>query len=108
MSDKENNQQAFDCTIYKSVVKDETYVYLESSGDINDLPKDLLKVLGSIEKVMDIMITPEKKLARYLGQEIIDSINSQGFHLQMPENPQLKAIRDYKRDITEELPGNKQ
>lgn len=39
--------------------------------------------------VMTLNLTPEKKMARGTAADIIKSINKQGFHLQLPENPQL-------------------
>ena len=83
------NSEELECTVYKSLKKDETYIYLPSTEAITSLPKQLLGVLGQTEKVMELSITPEKKLARYLGKEILDSIKEQGFHLQMPDNPHL-------------------
>lgn len=78
-----------ECTVYKSLAKDDTYIYLPSSEEISSLPRQLLVALGKTEKVMELVLTPEKKLARYSGEEVLQSINEQGFHLQMPEDPQL-------------------
>ena len=78
-----------ECTVYKSLKKDETYVFVPTETPLSDLPDELKKVLGETEKVMALTITPEKKMARGTGAEVMKSINKQGFHLQMPENPQI-------------------
>lgn len=78
-----------ECTIYKSLKKDETYVFVPTEMKLSDLPDELKNVLGKTEKVMTLNITAEKKLARCTGTEIMKSIIEQGFHLQMPENSQL-------------------
>ena len=80
-----------ECTVYKSLKKDETYVFIPTEMQLSDLPDELKKVLGETEKIMSLTITPEKKMARGTGAEVIKSIKEQGFHLQMPLNPQLEV-----------------
>jgi len=84
-----------ECTVYKSLKKDETYVFIPTETLIADLPDELKKVLGETEKVMSLTITPEKKMARGTGAEVMKNIKEQGFHLQMPENPLLTAVPSY-------------
>lgn len=84
-----NTQTELECIVYKSLKKDETYVFIPVNTTLSDLPDDLLKVLGQTEKVMTLKLTPEKKMARGTAEEVIKSIEEQGFHLQMPLNPQL-------------------
>ncbi len=88
MSDK---QIELECHIYKSLKKDETYVFIPVTTELSDLPKELLTVLGQTEKIMTLKLTPEKKMARGTAEEILNSIEQQGFYLQMPENPQLNV-----------------
>ena len=78
-----------ECEVYKSLKKDETYIFIQSETTLSDLPAELMNVLGNTEKVMTLNLTPEKKMARGTAEEIMLSIETQGFHLQMPENPQL-------------------
>ncbi len=87
MTTKESTE--LECTIYKSLKKDETYVFIPTSTLLSDLPEELLKVLGKTEKVMTLKLTPDKKMARGTAKEILKSIEQQGFHLQMPEKPHL-------------------
>jgi len=85
-----NDIKKIDCTVYKSLKKDETYVFIPESSTLADLPIELISVLGKTEEVMRLALTPEKKMARGNADEIMKSIQNQGFHLQMPENPQIK------------------
>lgn len=78
-----------ECTVYKSQKKDETYVFIPTSSSLSDLPYELLKVLGQAEKVMTLMLTAEKKMARGSAEAVMKSIEEQGFYLQMPDNLQL-------------------
>lgn len=79
------------CAVYKSLKKDETYVFIPTTSSLSDLPAELIQVLGKAELIMTLDLTPEKKMARGTADEILKSIDKQGFHLQMPENPQLKV-----------------
>ncbi len=84
-----SNETEIECTVYKSLKKDETYVFLPTTTPLSDLPDELMKVLGQAEMVMTLKLSPDKKMARGTAAEIIKSINEQGFYLQLPENPQL-------------------
>ena len=79
-----------DCTVYKSLKKDETYLFIPTTTELSDLSPELLKVLGQTEKVMDLTLTPEKKMARGSAKSILNNISEQGFHLQMQEKDILK------------------
>jgi len=83
------NKTEIECAVYKSSKKDETYVFIPTGTPLSDLPDELIKVLGQAEMVMTLNLTPEKQMARGTAAEVIESINKQGFHLQLPENPQL-------------------
>ena len=86
-----SNQTEIECAVYKSQKKDETYVFIPTTTSLTDLPEDLLKVLGQTEMIMNLKLTAEKKMARGTAAAIMKSIEEQGFHLQMPENPQLNV-----------------
>ena len=94
-----NNE--IECTVYKSLKKDETYIFIPTETPLSDLPDELNKVLGETEKVMNITLTPEKKMARGTAENVIKSIQEQGFHLQMPEKPHLTAVPSYKETLSE-------
>ena len=91
MSTSKTNITEMECVVYKSLKKDETYVFIPATTSLSDLPDELMKVLGTTEMVMTLNLTPEKKMARGTAAEVMESINKQGFHLQMPENPQINA-----------------
>ena len=78
-----------ECSVYRSSKRDETYVFIPTETPLSDLPIEVLKMLGQAEMVMTLNLTPEKKMARGKADEIMKSIDTQGFHLQMQENPQL-------------------
>lgn len=89
MSTEKVNNTEIECVVYKSLKKDETYVFIPTETPLSDLPNELMTVLGQTEMVMTLNLTPEKKMARGNASEIMISIEKQGFHLQMPEKPHL-------------------
>lgn len=72
------------CFIYKSLKKDELYLYLEKKDDFSAIPEPLLKSVGRTEFVMALEISPERKLAREDVNKVLASLYDKGFFVQMP------------------------
>ena len=70
--------------IFKSPKKNEAYLYTRKSQPLDELPESLLAVFGTPELVMDMLLTPEKKLARAEADKVLEALETQGFYLQMP------------------------
>lgn len=70
--------------IYKSLKKNELYLYLTKKDDFSDIPEPLLSSFGKIEFVMELEITAERKLAREDNQKVILGLQEKGFFVQMP------------------------
>lgn len=76
------------CWIYKSPKKDEMYLYVKQKDNFDEIPDILLKRFGTPVFVMELELTPGRKLARENPQTVLNNIAENGFHLQMP--PDLK------------------
>lgn len=72
------------CFIYKSSKKDELYLYLSKKDDFSVLPKALIDSLGRIDFVMELALTPDRKLAREDVTKVIERLQTQGFFIQLP------------------------
>jgi uncharacterized protein len=72
------------CCIYRSLRKDEMYLYVPIEGDFNKVPEVLLKKFGVPEKVMELNLDSNRTLAREDVETVIRNLVDQGFHLQMP------------------------
>jgi uncharacterized protein YcgL (UPF0745 family) len=72
------------CYIYKSLKKQELYLYLDKKDDFSAVPQALFESLGRLAFVMELQLTPERRLARENIDTVIASLKSKGFHLQMP------------------------
>ena len=72
------------CFIYKSLKKEELYLYLDKQDDFSALPEALLQTVGKLEFVMELELTPERKLAREKSAKVLAGLQEKGFFMQLP------------------------
>ena len=70
--------------VYKSLKKADTYVYLAARDGFARLPESLRMQLGGLRFVLDVELTPERKLARGDVAVVREHLALRGFHLQLP------------------------
>lgn len=70
--------------VYKSQRRADTYVYLAARDDFSRLPEPLRTQLGPLQFVLDVALTPERRLARENPREVRENLVARGFHLQFP------------------------
>jgi len=86
------------CSIYKSPRKNEMYLYVLKADALSRVPEALLAVFGTPQLCFDLILTPEKKLAREEIQQVLENLDKQGYHLQMPPPEE-----EYIQHLPEEL-----
>lgn len=72
------------CFIYKSLKKQDVYLFLRNQDDFFCLPEALKASLGRMEFVFSLEITPERKLASADPVSVIHNLNERGYFLQLP------------------------
>lgn len=72
------------CFIYKSLKKENLYLYIDKKDDFSKVPEELFNSFGKIEFVMDLELTPERKLAQEDAGKVIESLSTKGFFVQLP------------------------
>lgn len=72
------------CNVYKSLRKEETYLYVSLKDDLSEVPDALMDTFGTPQLVTKLLLTPERKLALVTAQKVMDSIEENGFYLQLP------------------------
>lgn len=72
------------CSVFRSPKKEGMYVYVRKNEGVDNLPEPLLKQFGTPGHVMDLLLTPDRKLARVEVVDVMAAISEQGFYLQMP------------------------
>lgn len=81
--------------IYKSTKKEELYLYIIRKDDFSDVPQALYDSMGKEPVfVMEIELSPERKLARENAATVINSLEKNGFHVQIP--PPIASVIDFK------------
>ena len=78
--------------VLKSQKNSDTYIFLDKSKCFSELPEGLQKSFGSHETVLEIELSPSKKLARADAKDVLAAIESKGFYLQLP--PSLKEMNN--------------
>jgi uncharacterized protein YcgL (UPF0745 family) len=73
--------------VYKSRRKADTFVYLVARDDFARLPEPLRTQMGELDFVLEVTLTPERKLAREDVAVVRQNLATRGFHIQFP--PQL-------------------
>ena len=72
------------CSIYKIPRKNEMYLYVERSEALKKVPEALLVAFGAPIHAFDLVLSPERKLAREDIAQVLENLDKQGYHLQMP------------------------
>jgi uncharacterized protein YcgL (UPF0745 family) len=74
-----------DCSIFKSRRKPDMYLYLTGRDDLSPVPEGLLKLLGALEHVMDLELTPDRRLAKEDPAQVMANLREHGYHIQFPD-----------------------
>jgi uncharacterized protein YcgL (UPF0745 family) len=70
--------------VYKSLRQADTYVYLASRDDFARLPPPLRTQLGELRFVLEVALTPDRKLALADPAVVRENLAARGFHVQFP------------------------
>jgi uncharacterized protein YcgL (UPF0745 family) len=73
--------------VYKSLRKADTYVYLATRDVFDVLPEAVRAQLGGLDFVLEVELTPERRLARVDVDAVRDALAGRGFYIQMPPPP---------------------
>lgn len=82
------------CSVYRSSRVEGMYLYVDKKEDLARVPEDLLQTFGKPELAMTLALYPERKLARADVNKVLESIEQQGFYLQMPPKPGADSAGD--------------
>jgi uncharacterized protein YcgL (UPF0745 family) len=71
------------CYIYKSSKKQNLYLYIQNKDNFSSVPEALFNSLGKLELIIELDLTPERKLAKEDPVKVIASLNQKGYFLQL-------------------------
>lgn len=72
------------CFVYKSLRRADTFVYLAQRDGFARLPEGLRARLGELHFVLELILHPQRRLARVEAPVLMQALDTQGFYLQLP------------------------
>jgi uncharacterized protein YcgL (UPF0745 family) len=84
--------------VYKSLRRADTYVYLGARDDFTRLPEPVRAQLGNLQFVLEVALTPERRLARADAAVVRENLAARGFHLQVPSTVEDPMTGDWGTD----------
>jgi uncharacterized protein YcgL (UPF0745 family) len=82
------------CSVVRSSLKDFTYIYLKHGFEFKDLPEALRAAFGKPQFVMNLELTPQRRLAFEDINQVMQNLADQGYHLQMPPREDATGLLD--------------
>lgn len=78
--------------VYRSRRKQEMYLYVDAHDGLKRVPEALLERFGTPVEALSMMLTADRRLARADAARVLESIEEEGFYLQMPPVPELGSV----------------
>ena len=72
------------CVVYKSLKQFDYFLFVKKEDEFARVPDGLRQMLGVLEKVMDLGLDENRKLAQADVVAVMQQIEEQGYYLQMP------------------------
>ena len=78
------------CVIYRSPLRDQTYLYVEKKDDFSRVPEELLKGFGKPQLAMVLKLAGRDMLANADINKVKQGLSEQGYYLQLP--PPIESL----------------
>ncbi|MGK3142002.1 YcgL domain-containing protein [Pantoea sp. C2G6] len=78
------------CVIYRSPLRDQTYLYVEKKDDFSRVPDELLKGFGKPQLAMVLNLAGRDRLANADISKVKQGLSEQGYYLQLP--PPIESL----------------
>lgn len=72
-------------SVFRSGKKSDTYLFVRRGQNWDELPESLRGIFGQPVHTMDLIMTPDRNLARTTGKQVLQALEEKDFYLQMPE-----------------------
>jgi uncharacterized protein YcgL (UPF0745 family) len=94
------------CEIYRSPKEEGMYLYVKKEEGLTKVPEELLRVFGKPQQAMVLLLTPGKKLAHASVEKVAESLETQGFYLQLPPRNDRDPEAERLRALNSKLSGH--
>ena len=81
------------CAIYKGPRAPDTYLFVPGHAALEEVPENVRRGFGPLEHVMDLVLTPERRLARIEARELMRRLLRDGCFIQMPPEEDKATVR---------------
>ena len=71
-------------SVYRSLKKDEMYLYVAVKDDFSQVPDELLRMFGAPQFSLQLNLAKRDKLSRVDIDEVRSKLQNEGYFLQMP------------------------
>jgi len=78
------------CVIYRSPLREQTYLYVEKKDDFSRVPEELLKGFGKPQLAMVLKLEGRDRLANADINKVKQGLSEQGYYLQLP--PPIESL----------------
>lgn len=72
------------CSVYKSLDQSGYFLFVPGAEPFARVPDGLTRLLGKLEKVMDLELHAGRRLAHADVEEVMGQLQGQGYYLQLP------------------------
>ena len=82
------------CAVYKGPKAPDTYLFVPGPAALGEVPESVRRGFGPLEHVMDLVLTPERRLARIEALDLMRRLLRDGCFIQMPpdEDPETSGL----------------
>lgn len=80
------------CYVYRCSAKLDMYIYLAEENNFDCIDESLVKKLGDLDFAMSLELNRDTKLAKESPIKIMENLDSQGFHLQLPPQSSIEEL----------------
>jgi uncharacterized protein YcgL (UPF0745 family) len=89
------------CYVYASLRKPDTYVWMTRRDGLDMLPEPLVLLLGELRFVLEVELTPQRKLPHNDTEQVLINLAGCGWHLQTPPGETLTVCNqpNHNREI---------
>jgi uncharacterized protein YcgL (UPF0745 family) len=81
------------CSIYKGRRAQDTYLFVPVKDQFSAVPQAVLQAMGPLEHVMDLVLTPSRRLARADAAVVMRGLLLQGCFVQLPPRDEAEPTR---------------
>ena len=86
------------CAIYKSLKKEQTYLFIENRDDFSKVPEALMTTFGTPTLVTLINLATKDKLGMADLSKVKKNLTEQGYYLQLPP-PKEDLLKEHKEQM---------